>query len=65
MINYLLCAKCGSTFYNYCSIREEFWPESDSNMLVTSCLLSNYLFRASVEIVLAYCQITSFVPLWK
>ena len=52
LIKYLLCVKCGSTFYNCCSIREVLWPESDSNMLVTSCLLSNYLFRASVETVL-------------
>ena len=52
LIKYLLCVKCDSTFYNCCSIREAFWPESDSNILVTSCLLSNYLFRASVETVL-------------
>ena len=48
LIKYL-CVKCGSTFYNYCSIREAFWPESDSNMLATIC----------------NCQITSFEPLWK
>ena len=34
VIKYLLCIKCSSTFYNYCSIREVFWPESVSNMLV-------------------------------
>lgn len=52
MIKYLLCVKSGSNFYNCCSIREAVWPESDSNMLVTSCLLSNYLFCATVETVL-------------
>ena len=43
VIKYLLCVKCGSTFYNYCSIREVFWPESDSNVLVAAAAAAKSL----------------------
>ena len=43
VIKYLLCIKCSSTFYNYCSIREVFWPESDSNMLVAAAAAAKSL----------------------